>query len=131
MAVFTAVSTAVFASAANSGISMAEDRQEGGGTLKPAPCFFLNFEPPGADYSAKRAVPYKSNKRAREEYLANEAKNRERNRQDYQRRKARGASGRGGVWKIIVLLVAGFLLIQYFNHRGAAQRAVFVSAPSR
>ena len=76
-------------------------------------------------------MAYKSNKQARAEYLANESKNRERNRRAYERRKERG--GGGGIGKVVVFLVIAFFVVQYLNnHRGSRQpRVTTVSHSSR
>jgi hypothetical protein len=79
-------------------------------------------------------MAYKSNRQSRAEYLANEAKNREMNRRNSDRRKARSASrGRTSTFgKVIFLVMAFFLFMQYLKHRSApTEQRVFVSAPSR
>ena len=72
---------------------------------------------------------YKSNKQARAEYVANENKNRERNRRAYERRKERASSG-GGLGKATLLIVALVVTVQYMNQRRSTpQKAVIVSQP--
>ena len=74
-------------------------------------------------------MAYKSNKQARAEYVANENKNRGRNRGAYERRKERASSG-GGLGKAILLIVALVLIVQYMNQRRSTpQKAVMVSQP--
>jgi len=57
-------------------------------------------------------MSYKSNKRARAEYLANEQLNRETNRRNYERKKAKASSG---TWIIVLLLLV--LALYVVNHR--------------
>ena len=76
-------------------------------------------------------MAYKSNKKARAEYLENEAKNR----RAYERRKEReaGSGGGGGVGKVVLFLIVAFVVVQYLNNHKANQspRVTAVSHTTR
>lgn len=80
------------------------------------------------------AMAYKSNKQARAEYLLNEAKNREINRRNYERRKAKGRST-SSFGKVILLVLVLFLLVQLLSRRSHSGSRVIqgtmVSEPVR
>jgi len=57
-------------------------------------------------------MAYKSNREMRAEYLANEQKNRERNRTAYERRKSKKSSGVNWLVVILVLVVAFYFIKQ-------------------